>query len=157
MTTASTHDADAIQRQMQTVRSSLREDVKELVENARDMTDWQYYVKRYPWGTLALAAGAGFLVTPALLRTKHSVTAPTYSHPVPVPVPAPAEARAQKAERSALIGRLISSAFNAATSAVSRAALGVATQQLSAFLAGEMAPRNRGAKDGDEQHVEPHF
>ena len=40
MNAPSSSNAEEIQRQMQSVRSSLREDVKELVDNARDMTDW---------------------------------------------------------------------------------------------------------------------
>lgn len=51
--------ADAIQGQMAKIRSDLHADVRGIVENARVITDWKYYVRRYPWASVAGAAAAG--------------------------------------------------------------------------------------------------
>jgi hypothetical protein len=57
--------ADALQRQMQQVRAEMREGVQEMVASARDMTDWTYYVRTYPWLCVGAAAAIGYLVVPA--------------------------------------------------------------------------------------------
>ena len=38
------------------------------VENARDMADWRYYVRNYPWATLGAAALVGYFVVPNRLE-----------------------------------------------------------------------------------------
>jgi hypothetical protein len=48
MSVSPTPAAEEIQRQMRDVRSELRNDVQELVDNACVMTDWHYYVRSYP-------------------------------------------------------------------------------------------------------------
>jgi len=65
-------DASQIQLEMQQVRAELRNDVREMVSNAQDMVDaawvltqWQTYVRRYPWACAAAAAAAGYLVVPS--------------------------------------------------------------------------------------------
>jgi hypothetical protein len=65
MAAATTTEADEIQRCMREVRAELREDVKELVVNAREMADWTIYVRAYPWLCVGAAAAAGFLIIPS--------------------------------------------------------------------------------------------
>jgi hypothetical protein len=145
-------DAEEIQRQMQSVRSSLRADVKELVENARDMTDWHYYVRRYPWAAVAAAAGVGFLITPGLFARKTPLVADSQtaeSTPFVAPV--------TYSKQPSMINRLATNAFSAATGALSRAAMAVVSQQLSALLASQSASRPTALNQGDQQHVESHF
>jgi hypothetical protein len=60
--------ADAIQRQMQQVRAEMREDVREMVASARELTDWTWYVRSYPWVCIGAAAAVGYLVVPARAR-----------------------------------------------------------------------------------------
>ena len=60
--------ADEIERQMHALRSELREDVQDIVENARVMTDWQYYVRSYPWLCLGAAAALGYVLVPARIQ-----------------------------------------------------------------------------------------
>lgn len=57
--------ADALQRQMQQVRAEMRGDVQVMVASARDMADWTYYVRTYPWLCVRAAAAIGYLVVPA--------------------------------------------------------------------------------------------
>jgi hypothetical protein len=64
MATITPSEADAIQQCMREVRAELREDVQEIVVNARDMTDWTTYVRAYPWLCLGAAAAAGYLLIP---------------------------------------------------------------------------------------------
>lgn len=59
-----TPEADDIQRAMREVRAELREDVKDFVVNAREMTDWTTYVRAYPWLCLGAAAAAGYFLIP---------------------------------------------------------------------------------------------
>jgi len=54
----------AIQQRMQQVRHDLGDEVGELVESARDMTDWRKYVRANPWVCLAAAAALGYVVVP---------------------------------------------------------------------------------------------
>jgi hypothetical protein len=59
-----TSEADDIQRCMREVRAELREDVKEFMVNAREMTDWTVYVRAYPWLCVGAAAAAGYFLIP---------------------------------------------------------------------------------------------
>jgi hypothetical protein len=59
-----TSEADDIQRCMREVRAELREDVKEFVVSAREMTDWTVYVRAYPWLCVGAAAAAGYFLIP---------------------------------------------------------------------------------------------
>jgi hypothetical protein len=49
---------------MARIRCELDENVEEVVESAKAMTDWRYYVKAYPWASVALAFVAGYFVVP---------------------------------------------------------------------------------------------
>lgn len=60
--------ADDIQRQMSQIRCDLHEDVRGIVENARVISDWKYYVRRYPWACMTGAAALGYLVVPRRLE-----------------------------------------------------------------------------------------
>lgn len=58
-------EAEAIQRQMRAVREDLRDDMRELVVSAREMTDWSIYVKAYPWLCIGAAFALGFVIVPS--------------------------------------------------------------------------------------------
>jgi hypothetical protein len=60
--------ADDIRRQMSRIRCDLHEDVRGIVENARVITDWKHYVRRYPWACMAGAVAVGYLVIPRRLE-----------------------------------------------------------------------------------------
>jgi hypothetical protein len=49
---------------MNEVRCDLDEDVQEIVEGARVMGKWRYYVRSYPWVCLGAALAAGYLIVP---------------------------------------------------------------------------------------------
>jgi len=60
--------ADDISAKMRQVRVDLHDDMDNVVESAREMTDWKTYVHRYPWVCLGAAAAIGYLVIPAKVR-----------------------------------------------------------------------------------------
>jgi len=61
---ASTDPADEIRRRMAELRRELSSDVQEVGRSARVMTDWKFYVRRFPLATAAAAAAVGFLLIP---------------------------------------------------------------------------------------------
>jgi ElaB/YqjD/DUF883 family membrane-anchored ribosome-binding protein len=60
--------AEDIRRQMQDVRRSAAEEVRELVDTAKTLTDWRYHVKHHPWICAGTALALGFLIVP---RKRH--------------------------------------------------------------------------------------
>jgi hypothetical protein len=61
------HDSPATQailQRMEEVRCDVDEDVQEIVEGARDMGKWRYYVRTYPWICLGAALAVGYLIVP---------------------------------------------------------------------------------------------
>jgi hypothetical protein len=57
-------DAEDICRRMAELRCELASDVCEVSRSARVMTDWRFYVRRFPWAAVGVAAAAGFLLVP---------------------------------------------------------------------------------------------
>jgi hypothetical protein len=55
---------EEICRKMADVREVLDEDVKNIAQSAKVMSDWTYYVKQYPWTSVGIAATLGYLVVP---------------------------------------------------------------------------------------------
>ena len=60
-----TTQADEIQKEMRQIRVELKENVQEIVSSAREIVDWQSYVKAYPWLTVGAAALVGYLLVPS--------------------------------------------------------------------------------------------
>ena len=57
-------EADAICRRMSELRHELAGNVQAVTRDARAMTDWTLYVRRFPWAMVAIAAAAGFAMIP---------------------------------------------------------------------------------------------
>jgi hypothetical protein len=57
-------EAERIRRQMQNVRQEMGHDVHAVVERAKELSDWRYYVRRYPWICAGSAVALGFLAMP---------------------------------------------------------------------------------------------
>ena len=56
---------------MAELRSELTYDAQEVSRSAKAMTSPSYYVRKFPWATLAVAAGVGYMLIP---KKKQSVT-----------------------------------------------------------------------------------
>jgi hypothetical protein len=72
----------AILQRMEEVRCDLDEDVQEIVEGARVMGKWRYYVRTYPWICLGAALAGGYLIVPRVWRRQ-----PNDQTPVELPNP----------------------------------------------------------------------
>lgn len=59
-------ETEAIRQRMEEVRGDLDTGFQGMVEDARDIGDWTYYVKTYPWAVLGVALAAGYLIAPRL-------------------------------------------------------------------------------------------
>ncbi len=58
-------DAERIRQQMQNVRQDMGAGVHDVVQGARQLSDWRYYVRKHPWACVGSAFAIGFLATPA--------------------------------------------------------------------------------------------
>jgi hypothetical protein len=149
MSVSTSPAAEEIQRQMRNVRSELREDVQEIVENARVMTDWQYYVRSYPWLCLGAAAALGYVLVPprthlikpdpkllAELVRQHQIAVKAEVKPQPSPT---------------LMGRFV----NLGAGLVLQGAMALASRQLNQFLQGlatHTAPQPAAGGHREEPH-----
>jgi len=61
----SSAESEVIQQRMQQVRTNLGMEVRDLVVNARAMTDWRHYWRGHPGLCSAGAAVLGYLLVPA--------------------------------------------------------------------------------------------
>lgn len=57
-------NAKQISRQMRAVRRELQEDVKDVVQQTRKLTDWSHFVRSHPWLLLAAGVSFGYLLVP---------------------------------------------------------------------------------------------
>jgi hypothetical protein len=139
-----TTQADEIRQEMQQVRAELRGDVQEIVSNAREIIDWQNYVRKYPWLTVGAAAFVGYMLVPA----RSTVIRPD------------AEAMRELAKSQQLLAKMEQSA-KSRTSVVgalvgmlattaAQAALAVASHQVQKLL--ESAPQRPRQTAGETRH-----
>jgi hypothetical protein len=56
--------ADDLQLRMAQVRRAVQWDVEETATAAKRLADWQYYVRQFPWATVAAMAAVGFMLVP---------------------------------------------------------------------------------------------
>jgi hypothetical protein len=57
-------DVSEIRRRMLEIRGGLATDVEGIRHHARQLADWRYYLRRFPWASVAAAAAVGYLVIP---------------------------------------------------------------------------------------------
>lgn len=74
-TSESPPSAERLRQEMRTIRRELGQEVEDLVENAEQLMEWRYYVRRFPWASLSVAALLGYFVVP-----QRQVTLPTDEH-----------------------------------------------------------------------------
>lgn len=72
--------ADQIRYEMREVRRELRGNIESIATQARQFTDWKYYVQQTPWLALSLAALAGFSVVPGRAKSA-AARVPTETKP----------------------------------------------------------------------------
>jgi len=129
-----TSTADEIQQEMRQVRAELRDNVQEIVSNAREIVDWQTYAKNYPWMTVGAAALVGYLLVPSrttvIRPDKEALLELAKSRQL-------FEKMEQKTKpRSSLMGMLV----GMAASTAAQAAMAVASQQVDQLLKSMQQP-----------------
>jgi hypothetical protein len=55
---------ELIRARMAEIRAELRQDVVDAVDQAKQFIDWRNLVRVYPWASLSLAAGVGYVMVP---------------------------------------------------------------------------------------------
>jgi hypothetical protein len=114
--------ADEIQRQMAELRIDLHRDVEGIVDSARALADWRYYVRKYPWVCLGGAAVLGYLIVPGRLKAiapdVETLVALAKKHQLFI-TPKP-----EAAKQKSIVGSLVGLAASAAL----RGAMGFATE-----------------------------
>jgi len=63
-------EIDQLQAEMARIRRDLNGNVDEIVESAKELTDWRLFVRSYPWASVGAAAAAGYLVAPRIFRSR---------------------------------------------------------------------------------------
>jgi hypothetical protein len=118
--------ADRLRQEMRTIRRELGQDVEDLVEHAERLMEWRYYVRRYPWASLGVAALLGYFIIPQRI-----VTLPTDDHTLSkLADRLPIQPRPERKKQS-LLGWLVSMGTGMAL----RAAGAYVTQQLGKAVA----------------------
>ena len=60
--------AETLRQKMSQVRNDLDHAVGEVIENARELTDWRHYVREYPFACVGAALAVGFVIVPQKIR-----------------------------------------------------------------------------------------
>ena len=137
MASSTLSEIDEIRRHMAQIRHELHEDVQGVVKGAEAATDWRRYVRNYPWVTVGVAFGIGYLVVP---RRSHPPVGTTVNFSQadqarPVVYSAPSVAEPEKKKRKGLFR----TAIGFAAPFVLRSAQGYALQFFEQYLAQKMS------------------
>jgi hypothetical protein len=131
-----TKDVDEIRRKMADLRMDMHREMTGVRAGTEAATSWQYYVKHYPWATLAAAAALGYLAVPRKHRDLKVV----------VPQVEAGETKAEKRTRKGLFALALGFLGPIAV----RAAQGYAVNYLDAMMARNSMPGPDGVGLGDE-------
>lgn len=71
-------DIERIQFKMKRIRGNLDDDLQRIQEDASQLMDWKYYLRRHPIASVAAAAAAGFMLIP---RSKPPAETKVYLDP----------------------------------------------------------------------------
>lgn len=121
-------EADQILNEMATLRREVDEDVDDLVLGAKEMTDWRYYMRKYPWVCIGGAVAIGYFAIPSrieVMRPEADEIATLAKREKLV-----VEPKQQAKTRGGVRGQL----FNFASSLVIRGLLAYAGQNVSKML-----------------------
>jgi hypothetical protein len=62
--------ADEIRAELRRTRGRLACDVSVVADDARQLTDWRYYVRRFPWAVIGAAGALGYLAVPRRVEVR---------------------------------------------------------------------------------------
>jgi hypothetical protein len=144
---SSRNTANEIQREMRQVRRDLDEQVDELVDQARQITeelvDWRSYVKAHPWLYLGAAAGLGYLIMP----TRVTVDRPVADSLAELARSGAIKLEEPEAEKS-LLDRAIDMGIAVASSTVLQVGMTWLNHQLTGMVASALAPKPPAGDSG---------
>lgn len=63
-----TEQADKIQQRMKSIRKDMKDEVIHVKQSAHTLTDWHFYIRKYPWACMGIAAAVGYMVVPRKLN-----------------------------------------------------------------------------------------
>lgn len=131
-------EVEDIQRQMAAIRHELHEDVREVVATAEAVTDWQRYLRMYPWAGMAAAFVFGYMIVPkrhvpSNMATQADVAEVREAVKAAVPPAEPPTPRKRKG--------LLRMAWEIASPLAIRTAQGYAAQYLEAWLLQQQQPQ----------------
>ena len=136
-----TLESEQICHRMAAIRRDMHDEVDGIVENAKELVDWKYYVRQWPWAAVASAAAVGYLMVPRKIEVMRpdAATLAKLAKDNRVVV----ESQPQTAAKSSsLVSTILSLAANTAL----RAGVAYAGQQLeSAFGTAAAEPADPGA------------
>jgi hypothetical protein len=134
-------DVSEIRRRMLEIRSGLATEVQGIRHHARRLTDWHYYVARYPWASVAAAAVAGYLAIPKKPRV----------------VQADAKTLAKLARQNHLVVQTVKddrSQKNGVAAALSSVAFGLLAQMGKSYASGQIERFVKGASARHGHHTD---
>jgi hypothetical protein len=140
--------AETLQAQMRSVRCEVGEDVQGIVDNARVLTDWHYYVSTYPWLCVGAAAALGYLVIPTRVH---------YVKPDPAALAELARQHklvVQQTDSSKPKPGLMGAVVGMAVSALLQGGIGLAKQGLSSYLDGQLKGNRWGTQHNGSHNYE---
>jgi len=140
--------AETLQAQMRQVRCEMGEDVQEIVDGARILTDWHYYVETYPWVCLGAVAALGYFVIPTRIH---------YVRPDPATLAELAKQHkvvVQPTESSKPKQGLMAAAAALAVNAALQGGMAIARQGLSSYLNGQLHGKPTGANHNGSHSYE---
>jgi len=133
-------ETKAILRRMAEVRCDLDEGAQEIAESARDLGDWQHYVKSYPWLSLGAACLIGYMMVP-----RRRVEVPAFNDSLPESID---QDRPLPDTRPSWTSGIRNAARTQVGNLLWRSALSLAEQQLNQYFAGwSDAPTPEHSKD----------
>jgi len=130
--TATPNTADDVLRQMAQIRHDLHKDVRDVVASAEAATDWQRYIRMYPWVALGAAVTVGYLIVPRRHHPRPAViAAPIDMAQVREVVEKSTDIAPSREKEKGLLGKALGFAWPLAV----RAAQGYAAQYLENWIA----------------------
>ena len=135
---------DQICSDMKLLRREIAEDMDDVAESTRELTDWKVYVKRYPWVCIGAAALVGFVAVPKRVEIQSPDVATLQKLAKKNQLVVNQDAKAQA--KTGLSGTVLTLLANAAI----RGAIAYAGQNLGSFLqqnGSEVSPNDASPSD----------
>lgn len=140
-----TSDPEELRNQMARIRAGARWKAVQIKRETRQLTDWKYYVKSYPW----LVAGGAVLLGYLLVPQRQTVVAVP---PARLPPGTPPQGPSQEAVETATKTGLLAGAAALVWSVVYKAGMTYATRRLTQLLTDQTAYAAKARAESPRDH-----